>query len=235
MQAKSNAGGGAASAPAIVRCKTPGCRSFTAEGFCVPCQEGEPAPLLSLEGGAGTLASSGASLAASPLASHQSEGKQGKGYYLDQNQDGDEDGDQDQDNSPPSSRDGVEGLGLGSRTIEEFAELRAAYEAGTLEPIAVELGPIPAHFGPIQRAIAEDMRLLMGLRLAEGESRPLPYPSSAPKAIGLASDKIQASRILRRLVNARVVDEAPSLKQFKRGDWVLDGTKCYAPPAGEAK
>jgi hypothetical protein len=61
----------------------------------------------------------------------------------------------------------------------------------------VVLGPIPAHFGPVQRAIAKDVQLLVGLRLAEGEDRPLPYPASAAVAAGLAGDKIQASRALR--------------------------------------
>jgi hypothetical protein len=73
------------------------------------------------------------------------------------------------------------------------------------------------------------MRLLMGLRLAEGETRPLPYPASVPVAVGLTGDKIQASRILRRLVTAGVVHDAEPLKKYKRGDRLLDGTKCYAP------
>jgi hypothetical protein len=155
----------------------------------------------------------------------------GKGVY---NQDHDRAQDRNEVSLPP--REGVNGLGLGSRgQVSELEELRAAYHAGTLQPVAVRLGPIPKHFGPVQRAVADDLALLMGLRLAEGEERPLPYPASAAVSAGLAGDKIQASRILRRLVNAGVVDHVDTLKKFKSRDGrLLDGTRCYAPPAGRA-
>src|SRR3954462_9689503 len=76
-------------------------------------------------------------------------------YYLDR----DQDGDRDQDRATfPSATHGM-GLGLGSKgQLSELEELRAAYRAGMLEPAPVELGPIPAHFGSAQRAIADDMQ-----------------------------------------------------------------------------
>jgi hypothetical protein len=123
-------------------------------------------------------------------------------------------------------------LGVTSRLIDEFAELRAAYHAGTLSPVLVEVR-IPAHFGPKLREISDDMELLYGLRLAEGETRSLPYPTTAPVAIGLARDKREASRHLRRLVNAGVWVDAEPLSRFKAGGQLLDGTKCYLP-GGEA-
>ena len=73
------------------------------------------------------------------------------------------------------------------------------------------------------------MALLIGLRRAEGEHEPIPYPASAPVAIGVAPDKRRASLALRRLVNSGVLHQAGSLKKHKRGDLLLDGTKLYVP------
>jgi hypothetical protein len=139
--------------------------------------------------------------------------------------------DLDQDLDPELPFASHEPLGLGCiGGPSEIGELRAAYHAGRLKPTEVRLGPIPAHFGSAQRAVAED---LMGLRSAEGETRALPYPTSAAVSAGLAKDKAQASRILRRLVNAGVVVSGKQLKRYKAQDGrVLSGTKTYAPPGG---
>jgi len=101
-------------------------RNNTAEGICVPCQQGRDklSPLSSSED------------AASPL-SQQSEEKKGNVYHLDRHLDRDVDGDRDRDRDESLSlRDGGEGLGLGvTRTEEEFAELLAAYRRGELTPV----------------------------------------------------------------------------------------------------
>jgi hypothetical protein len=147
--------------------------------------------------------------------------------------DPDVDGDRDRDTATPPLRDDGRGLGLGvrSRAVEQFADLRAAYYAGTLKPEPVRLGAIPPHFGEIERGVAEDVALLIGLRRAEGENGKIPYPALAPVAIGIVpnGDKRRASLALRRLVNTGVLLDAEPLKKFKRGDELLDGTKCYLP------
>lgn len=168
-------------------------RHYTAEGICVPCQEG----------GENT-----------------------------RHPDPDADGDRNRDSSTPSSlRDGGLSLGVRSRAVEQFAELRDAYYAGTLKPEPVRLGPIPPHFGQIERGVAEDVALLIGLRRAEGENGKIPYPALAAAAIGVVpnGDKRRASLALRRLVNTGVLLDAEPLKKFKRGNELLDGTKCYLP------
>jgi hypothetical protein len=211
MQAKSN------------RCAlcTECSRNNTAEGICVPCQEGwdKLSPLSSSDDAASRL-------------SEQSEEKQGNLYHLDRHRDRDVDGDRDRDrDEPPSLRDGVQGLGLGvtSRTEEEFAELLAAYRRGELKPVPVELGEMLPHFGAKLREISDDMELLYGLRLAEGEDRALPYPASRPKSLGLVKDKREASKLLRRLVNAGVWKDGSPLPKYRRGGALFDGTKTYVP------
>jgi hypothetical protein len=75
-------------------------------------------------------------------------------------------------------------------------------------------------------AVARDLRLLMGLRLAVDEHRPLPYATTlCAQRCGLRDPK-QASRVLRALVRLGVIDHVGSLPA--RGK--PDGTKLYAPP-----
>lgn len=49
------------------------------------------------------------------------------------------------------------------------------HDAGRLEPVDVRLGELPANASPAMRRVAEDIALLIGLRLAVDEPRPLPY------------------------------------------------------------
>jgi hypothetical protein len=79
-------------------------------------------------------------------------------------------------------------------------------------------------------AIAEHMRLLMGLRLALGDDRPLPYATSMAVRYRVAPDKGTASKALRSLVKFGVIDEVGALPPLRKG---IDGTKLYAPPAAK--
>lgn len=103
------------------------------------------------------------------------------------------------------------------------------YQAGKIEPVSVTLGELPVRAGGAQRAVVEHMRLLMGLRRAYGDDRPLPYATSVPVAAGLVPNQGAASQILRSLVRYGVIDHVGALPPLKPG---LDGTKLYAPPGG---
>jgi hypothetical protein len=82
--------------------------------------------------------------------------------------------------------------------------------------------------GAVMVAVAEHMRLLMGLRLALGEDRPLPYAASMPVRAGITDDKGTASKTIRALAQCGVVEHVGSLPPLRPG---IDGTKLYAPPA----
>jgi hypothetical protein len=76
------------------------------------------------------------------------------------------------------------------------------------------------------RDVAADIRLLLGLRLAVDEDRPLPYSTRfCAERCGLRYHT-QASRVLRQLVDAGVVELAGVMPA--RGK--RDGTKLYAAP-----
>jgi hypothetical protein len=106
------------------------------------------------------------------------------------------------------------------------------YEAGRLRPVPVRLGEFPA--GDDDRRVADDMRLLMGLRLAVGEDRPLPYSArfAAWRMGWILSDgqpnAMRASRAIRRLCGAGVIFCTGTLSAHGRPY----GTKTYAPPLG---
>ena len=155
------------------------------------------------------------------------------------NQDQDQDQDQDQVQVPPSSPPGP-GCNGGAPTRvralvvdparhvqSDMNRLEAAHAAGDLEPVDVCLGPVPASAGPVMCAVAEHMRLRMGLRLAVGDDRPLPYATSEAVKAGLAKDKATASNAINALVRAGVLAHLGQLPPLRPG---LDGTKLYAPP-----
>jgi hypothetical protein len=74
--------------------------------------------------------------------------------------------------------------------------------------------------------VAADIRLLLGLRLAVSEDRPLPYSTGfCAERCGLR-DKREASRILRQLERLGVIKCVGRMKP--RGK--PDGTKLYAAP-----
>jgi hypothetical protein len=108
----------------------------------------------------------------------------------------------------------------------ELYGLLSEHEAGELAPARVELGELPANASPDMRRVAEHMRLLMGLRLAAGEDRPLPYASRfAASQLGW-KDYRRAARAIRKLREAGVIRDGGSLPVRGKGD----GTKTYAPP-----
>jgi hypothetical protein len=104
--------------------------------------------------------------------------------------------------------------------------LLADYRAGILEPVDVQLGPMPEDASPLMRAIAEDIRTRIGLQLAVEDFRPLMYACSEPVNAGLCRYKEQASRAINRLVDAHVIEPDGSLPP--RGK--PDGTRLYRAP-----
>jgi hypothetical protein len=88
----------------------------------------------------------------------------------------------------------------------ELYWLLAEYEAGRLDPVEIELGELPADATPDMRRVAEDMGLLMGLRLAVYDDRPLPYATMfAAERLGWGTNCGRASRAIRRLCDAGVI------------------------------
>jgi hypothetical protein len=99
-------------------------------------------------------------------------------------------------------------------------------ERGELAPVDVRLGELPANASPAMRRVAEDIRLLIGLRLAVDEDRPLPYSTRfCAERCGL-HHHTQASRVLRQLVDGGVIESAGAMPARGKGD----GTKLYRAP-----
>jgi len=121
---------------------------------------------------------------------------------------------------------GVTTAPMGIAQKPELYELLADHEAGRLPLAEVRLGELPANATADMRRVADDMRTLMGLRLAAGEDRPLPYATTwAAERLGWGSNHRRASRAIHGLCDAGVVCFAGSLPgRGKRG------TKTYAPP-----
>jgi predicted nucleic acid-binding Zn ribbon protein len=90
------------------------------------------------------------------------------------------------------------------------------------------LGELPADASRAMRKVAGDIGLLLGLRLAVDEDRPLPYSARFCAQRCELSDHRQASRVLHQLVQAGVVEFAGTLKP--RGQPF--GTKLYRAPSG---
>jgi hypothetical protein len=79
------------------------------------------------------------------------------------------------------------------------------YEAGRLEPLDVALGELPTGASKAMRAVAEDVRLLLGLRRAVDWFEPLPYSTRfCAERCGLY-DQAHASRVMRALERVGVV------------------------------
>jgi hypothetical protein len=88
------------------------------------------------------------------------------------------------------------------------------------------LGELPADAIPAMRRVAEDIRLLIGLRLAVSEDRPLPYSTRfCAERCGLRHHT-QASRVLRQLERVGVIVSAGAMPPRGKGD----GTKLYRAP-----
>lgn len=144
----------------------------------------------------------------------------------------DQDQDQDQDQGYPLN-EAVPGPGGsnpapgGSNEPTELALLVGEWQDGRLTPAEITLGTMPTRAGDAQRAVADHMRLLMGLRLAAGDARPLPYAASMAVRAGLVPDKGTASAAIRALVRMKVIAHVGELPKTRPG---IDGTKLYAPP-----
>ena len=79
---------------------------------------------------------------------------------------------------------------------------------------------------PAMRRVARDIRLLLGLRLAVDDDRPLPYSTRFCAERCGPHDHGHASRVLRTLVATRVIRYVESMEPRGKGD----GTKLYAAP-----
>jgi putative DNA primase/helicase len=120
------------------------------------------------------------------------------------------------------------GNGPGKAKIQS---LLAEYEAGRLTPANVPLGELPIDVTDDARLVAEHMQLLIGLRAAVCEDRPLPYSARwAAKRLGWGTNHRRASRAIRSLCVAGVIDDAEPMPA--RGK--PNGTKTYAPPLAVA-
>ena len=121
---------------------------------------------------------------------------------------------------------GSPGVREEGRREPELTGLIRDHDRGLLEPADVELGELPTGASPAMRKVAADIRLLLGLRLAVDDDRPLPYSTRfGAERCGL-HDQAHASRVLRALVEAGVIRYVESLDP--RGK--PDGTKLYAAP-----
>ena len=117
------------------------------------------------------------------------------------------------------------------------------YEQGLLKPVPIVLGELPTvgtvasdfKGDPVivteaMQLVAADIRLLLGLRLAVSEDRPLPY------SVRLCAERCrlrshqEASRVLRALERLEVIRCVGKMKP--RGQ--PHGTKLYAAPNGGA-
>jgi hypothetical protein len=136
---------------------------------------------------------------------------------------------QEEEKAQLSSLGGLPEPGCNSDDGPELRRLMELHRDGQLEPVDVPLGEMPPHAGTVMRNIADHWRLLIGLRRAVGDTRPLPYARSMAVNAGLADSLGTASNAINALVRAGVVEHVGSLPPTRPG---LDGTKLYAPPSG---
>jgi hypothetical protein len=125
------------------------------------------------------------------------------------------------------------------RPEPELSGLIRDYERGLLQPVSVQLGPLSVVGSRVadskgetvvvteaMHRAAADIRLLLGLRLAVSEDRPLPYSTRfCAERCGLHGHQ-EASRVLRALERLGVVGSGGSMKP--RGQ--PHGTKLYEAP-----
>jgi hypothetical protein len=160
--------------------------------------------------------------------------------HQDQDHDEDEDEDHDQDQYgspngkgshaqlPPGSATPREDGALSHETPEVY-DLLERHRLGLLSPVPVCLGAMPPHASDSMRQVADDIALLVGLRLAVDEDRPLMYSTSfCAWRMGwqLASgdpDKRRASRVINKLIDAGVIELA--------GEMPRTGTRLLTQPS----
>ena len=133
-------------------------------------------------------------------------------------------------------------LSTGEREPELHGLVRD-YEQGLLKPVEIVLGELPGvgtvatdfRGDPVvvteaMERVAADIRLLLGLRLAVSEDRPLPYSVRfCAQRCRLRSHQ-EASRVLRALERLEVIRCVGTMKP--RGQ--PHGTKLYAAQKGGA-
>lgn len=105
-------------------------------------------------------------------------------------------------------------------------QLLALYAAGEMAPATVRLGEMPATASEPMRLIAGDIRVRLGLLLAEGISLALPYATSEAVTAGYVRLKGSASYALGRLVDAGVIRAVGEMPKRGKGN----GTKLFVPP-----
>jgi hypothetical protein len=99
--------------------------------------------------------------------------------------------------------------GVRSAREPELRGLIRDHERGELEPIDVALGGLPAGASEAMRDVAADIRLLLGLRLAVDEDRPLPYSA---RFCAEAAGQAGRHEALPGAVNPPGCRERPSLR-----------------------
>jgi hypothetical protein len=90
----------------------------------------------------------------------------------------------------------------------------------------VRLGPLPDDATLAMRNLAEDIALRLGLLLAEGVTRALPYATSEAVRFGHVTAKSSASYLLHRLEDADVIRCVGEMPLRGKGN----GTKLFVPP-----
>lgn len=134
----------------------------------------------------------------------------------------------------PREEEGTEG-GAPAGAVPDFGaheaetyELLARYEAGLLEPRPVRLGAMPTGASEAMRAVAADMALLIGLRLAVDDDRPLIYSARfcawrmGWTILSGEWDKKRANRVINKLLEAGVIEWVGEMPKSK--------ARLYAPP-----
>lgn len=126
-------------------------------------------------------------------------------------------------------------LVLGRITTDEDVDLYRlidAYLEGKITPQPIALGSLPAHAADADRRLAERLGLLMGLRAADGDYRPLPCAERfACRLLGWETGEMQRGRVRRmlgRLVRWGVIVPGPDLP---RREGMAHGTKTFGPPS----
>ena len=116
---------------------------------------------------------------------------------------------------------------FGAHEAETY-ELLARHEAGLLKPHPVALGPMPIRPTESMRAVAEDIALLLGLRLAVDDDRSLIYSARfcawrmGWRILSGGWDKKRANRVINKLLEAGVIQWVGEMPGRK--------ARLYAPP-----
>ncbi len=114
----------------------------------------------------------------------------------------------------------------------EMYDLMERHQRGLLSPLPVRLGALPESASDSMRAVADDIALLVGLRLAVDEDRPLLYSTSFCawrmdwKDASGAPDKRRASRVINKLLDAGVVECVGTMPRT--------GTRLFSAPSAGA-